>query len=438
MAAFFVWGSVSLRFYFWLPIKLTLCIIKKLGKRNKFETIPDFLGYWISRGTKDVARIKGEVKNLNRTSLSRRYDIDWLRNIGILLLFPFHSARIFDHWEAFYTKSDQLSWVLSWFVALTDYWFMPLLFWLAGSSSWYALETRSASAYARDRYSRLLIPFVFGLLLVVPPQGYYAQLPNGGEANYWMYLPKFFTDFHDLSGYTGGFSPTHLWFILYLFVISLVSLPLLTRWKQPRSSTALNRYAALFSKPIPYLLLSVLLTLVQTLPAPGGKNPIFYLCIFVFGFLAVSRPVYQEKINAYKGWALLLSGVLVPLWAVLGTWGYGEHMGVAWLENVNLLLAMVVIMGYGNKYLNRSHQWLAYLNEAAFPVYILHQTVLVVISYYVLPLSIGLYGEFLLTMIGTLVVSLLLYEWIIKRTSLTRWMFGVKGRNRDQKSQFSG
>jgi len=37
--------------------------------------------------------------------MQRRYDIDLLRNLGILLLFPFHAARIFDVWDPFYVKN---------------------------------------------------------------------------------------------------------------------------------------------------------------------------------------------------------------------------------------------------------------------------------------------------------------------------------------------
>jgi len=51
----------------------------------------------------------------------RRYDIDWLRIIVILLLFPFHSARIFDFWEPNYVKSADLSWGLSWFIVIVGY-----------------------------------------------------------------------------------------------------------------------------------------------------------------------------------------------------------------------------------------------------------------------------------------------------------------------------
>lgn len=71
----------------------------------------------------------------------RRYDIDWLRNFGIFLLFPFHAARFFDYWDPFYVKNETLSWGLSWFISVANLWFMPLLLWLAGSPSWYVRIT---------------------------------------------------------------------------------------------------------------------------------------------------------------------------------------------------------------------------------------------------------------------------------------------------------
>lgn len=175
------------------------------------------------------------MSQIEKIQIQRRYDIDWLRNIGILLLFPFHSARIFDIWGPFYTKSSELSYGLSWFITLASFWFMPLLFLLAGASSRFALEVRTAAQYTKERFSRLFIPFVFGVLFLVPPQGYFARIgQHGYSQNYWDFLKSYFPDFSDLSGYTGTFTPAHLWFILYLFIISLVALPLLLAIKKRR------------------------------------------------------------------------------------------------------------------------------------------------------------------------------------------------------------
>lgn len=356
--------------------------------------------------------------------MERRYDIDWLRNFGILLLFPFHSARVFDHWNPFYVKSVQLDWGLSWF--------MPLLFWLAGAACWYALRVRSIEQFRRDRVQRLFIPFVFGLLLVIPPQGYYAQLAHAGEAgSYLTFLGTFFTDFSDLSGYFGTFTPAHLWFILYLFVLSLVALPFFTYFSNPKRTAAIQRFHQFFSKPVTFISFFIILVLLHALPAPGGQNPFFFLALLIMGFVSCSDARYQNMFNQIRFRTFLAVLVLVPMMLVLMQ--HREVLPYAGfvlpcLRSLNTWLTLIVILGYGHQWLNFSHKWLPYFNEAAFPVYILHQTVLVIVGYYVLQLNLGVYLTFFLIMVLTLVLSILLYEWIIKRTAVTRWLFGVKAR----------
>jgi hypothetical protein len=141
----------------------------------------------------------------------RRADIAWLRILAVLLLFPFHTARVFDVWDEFYVKNDQLSTALTWLIAYMEPWHMPLLFLLAGAASWFALGRRSGGAYSRERVKRLLIPFAFGLLVLIPPQSYLGLLSHSGSApGYLQWLPDFFQlNEADLDGYAtpaGGWS----------------------------------------------------------------------------------------------------------------------------------------------------------------------------------------------------------------------------------------
>ncbi|MHC0035336.1 hypothetical protein [Pseudoneobacillus sp. C159] len=66
------------------------------------------------------------------------------------------------------------------------------------------------------------------------------------------------------------------------------------------------------------------------------------------------------------------------------------------------------------------------MNKAAFPVYVIHQSILVVVGFYILKLNIGVYPEYFLIMISSFIISLVIFEFVIKRTALTRWIFGVK------------
>ncbi|MBS4201164.1 acyltransferase family protein [Bacillus sp. FJAT-49732] len=370
--------------------------------------------------------------------VNRRYDIDWLRNLGILLLFPFHSARVFDYWDPFYVKNESLSWGLSWFIATTSYWFMPLLFWLAGSASWYALQKRSSSQYLKERYERLFIPLIFGVLIIVPPQGYFALLNHTGEAgNYFSFLKGFFVDFSDLSGYFGTFTPAHLWFILYLFVLSIVALPLFTRYMK-LSTVKINKFNQLFSKPFVFISFIIALLITQALPAPGGQNPFYFLLIFIVGFIATSDSRYQKMFNRVRFKAFISIVILIPAYIVLIT-VYPDvqkfsaiDIFKALLLTMNMWLTLVVILGYGNKFLNFPHKAIAYMNEAAFPIYILHQSILVIVGYYIVKLNFGIFPKFFMIMIATLIASFLLYEFVIKRLAVARMLFGIKVRKKDK------
>jgi surface polysaccharide O-acyltransferase-like enzyme len=365
--------------------------------------------------------------------MQRRYDIDWLRNLVILFLFPFHTARIFDVWEPFYVKNDAAGWGLSWFVALAGYWMMPLLFWLAGSASWYSLQRRSDKQVVKERFFRLFVPFLAGTLLVVPPQGYVARIMLGEEPGpYLVFLLNYFPDFRDLSGYSGSFSPAHLWFILYLFVFSLVALPLFRRLMQHQDGVLVRHAARLLSRWPLFVALVVPLTALLALPAPGGQNPFYYFFIYVAGFLACMQPDFADMAAKRRLQALAILLITVPAWLWMrhhfrdAAAFSAMDIFLALLQTFNVWLTLIVILGYGSKLRNVRHPWLDYANEAAFPIYVIHQTVIVAVGYVVVPLEWNLYVKYGAILIVSFAASCFLYEGVIRRVAVLRRLFGVK------------
>ena len=86
--------------------------------------------------------------NVGASSPRRRYDLDWLRVLAVLVLVPYHTARIFDIWEPFYAENEWASTVLTYtFVGAVNPWHMPLFFLLAGAATWFALHFRSGGQY---------------------------------------------------------------------------------------------------------------------------------------------------------------------------------------------------------------------------------------------------------------------------------------------------
>ena len=155
----------------------------------------------------------------------RDHYIDNLRSISILLLFPVHTFMIWNNFgSGFYVWLEENK-IYSTLIVLINPWFMPLLFLLAGISARLSLEKRTTKEFVIQRINKLLIPFITGMVFLVPIQTLYARKffynYSGGFIENWRY---FFTHFTDLSGYDGAFTPGHLWFILYLFIISILSL----------------------------------------------------------------------------------------------------------------------------------------------------------------------------------------------------------------------
>jgi glucans biosynthesis protein C len=351
----------------------------------------------------------------------RRHDLDWLRVMAVLLLIPFHSARVFDVWEDFYVKSSHTSEGLTWgVIAFLNPWHMPLLFVLAGAATWYALGHRSAGAYRAERTKRLLIPLLFGVAVIVPPQTYLAQWSKGIEP-----IRSFLSFEGDLTGYTGGFTPAHLWFIGFLFIFSLVALPMFVRWhRHPIGARWL-----LVAMPL-------VLALTNGLPAPddGPQNPFYSLALFLGGFLLVADQRAERLIH--RAWRPLLGAAVVTMSTVLlvwhsgvgDTWTDGSAIQIAFeiLEQVNTWVWVLALLGLGHRFLNRESRVLRYANPAAYPFYLLHQTVIVAVAYVVVGWNVGLWTQYGLVLLSSFALSLGVYEVVVRRTNATRLLFGLK------------
>ena len=355
----------------------------------------------------------------------RKYGLDWLRIGCVLLLFPFHTARVFDVWEPNYVK-DTVNAFSTWFLSVTGFWFMPLMFFLAGIAAYYSLKSRGGRQYLQERIHRLLIPFLAGILLIVPIQGYLARVQQYGyHGDYFSFLLSYFSDLSDLSGYTGGFTPAHLWFILYLFIANTALLPVLHRinaWKEDAARRVSSPYAL--------LTMFIPLSVTEALPAFGGKNLFYYAALFLLGFMA-ARLDWLTFAQRYR--YRLLAAVLVVSAAFLAVAMIFHYpSGYNWpaalfclLRNLAVWLVILSLTGIALHSWNKPGKLLSYLNRASFPVYVLHQSVLLVIAYFIVLLALAPAAKFLLIVLLSLLATFACYG-ILRRFRATRWLLGIK------------
>ena len=367
---------------------------------------------------------------------ARRYDIDWLRVLAVLLLFPFHTARIFDTNSGWYVKNAVLSDALTYFVFYLHPWHMPLLFLLAGVSTWFALGFRSGGQYLKERFARLLIPLIFGLLVIVPPQSYFGLLGHTGfSGSYLEWYPNYFSiNTMDLDGYfMGGFALGHLWFILFLFLFSLLALPLFLYLRRRDTGKRLVDWlAAICSFPGMIFLLAIPLYVMYRL-IDFYPSPLYFITCFVYGFILVANSRFAKAIDRHKAVALVLGPLLYLIVAYFQIadfpWGVPSWFLLVmdiYVTGFAPWFFLMAILGYGRRFLKSSNKFLKYTGEASYPAYILHQTIIVIIGFYVVQWQAGIPAKYVIILVVSLTATTLIYELLVKRTKVTRFLFGMR------------
>lgn len=307
----------------------------------------------------------------------RKYYIDNLRWIIIYLLIPYHAAMAWNVWEEpnyIYFESNKM--ISSIVVFLSPY-FMPLMFLIAGISTKFALQKRTIRQYIQERAKKLLLPFAFGTIIIMPLMTYIADKFNYGyKGNLFRHYAIFFTRFTDLTGSDGGFSVGQFWFILYLFIISLIAIGI----------TLLQRKVIL--KKEPYI--SILLIYFLGLPLPfiseilsiGGKSLVEYTYIFLVGYYIFSNEDAISTVEKYK-WIFLTIGLVATILNVyLFIWSDTQHTLLNTIAKyVSEWFMINSLLGLGKKYLNFSGKISKYMSKRSYTFYIFHFIWVVLFQY---------------------------------------------------------
>ena len=371
--------------------------------------------------------------------MKRTPEIDCLRTLAVWLLIPFHTAMIWCGGN-FPLKEGTISRPLEYFTGFVHQWHMPLLFVLSGLGTSLALRKRGTLEYVKERTLRLFVPLVFGTFVVVPPQIYYERVNQGRfEGSFLSFYPHFFEGIYP----TGNLSWSHMWFVAYLFVFSLICVHPFQRLKREESQ-ALRRIHHWASRRGGLLLLALPIVLSEvSLRAafPGLQNLVWdwanfftYLFLFAAGFLLAQGEGLWKFVDRdrwiFTGVALLLMGAGIALHVVEMAPSIGYHpawMGFMVLRAFNLWAWVLMCLAWGRRFLRCSPPVLPAITRSTYPFYILHQTVIVVLGFRVMRWDLPLPVRFATIALGSFLLTYLLYDLLVRRTRATRFLFGVKG-----------
>ncbi len=346
----------------------------------------------------------------------RKHYLDNIRTIVILLLFPYHTFMIWNNFGTkFYIWGGNNN-ILSSLIVLVSPWLMPILFVVAGISARYSLEKRNTRDFIKERTRKILIPFISGLILLIPFQTLYARKfffdYNGGIIDNFKY---FFTHFSDLNGYDGMFTFGHLWFLLYLFIIALITLLVIKKIPLNKVDSKINKV-----NMFQIILLFIPIFIVYHIGNFGGQSIGKYMLLYLLGYYLFSDE-FIEKILNYKTIILSLYSIsqiiLIILYFKYSYYGDLFVNFVGWLG----ILSYIII---GKIFLNKENKITNYFKKASFSIYILHQTILVIVGYYSLMMIDNIVLQICI-IFGSFIVTILLYE-IISKIPILKKIIGVR------------
>ncbi|WP_271783927.1 acyltransferase family protein [Aquimarina algiphila] len=371
----------------------------------------------------------------------RRYDLDWLRVIVFGLLIFYHVGMFFAPW-GFHIKNNIIYDWIRWPMLFLNQWRLPILFVISGMGTYYALSSRNLWQFNIERCKRLAIPLLFGMLFIVPPQIYYERLTNN---EYFGSYIEFFTTKAFIGVYPeGNISWHHLWFLPYLLLFSIFLSPIFVRlkkkpsklisWIRKKIQKTYGLYLFIFPLYLTEAFLEPFFPITHAL-IDDWFNFINCLVLFFFGFILIaSGKEFWNSVDRIKSRALIIGSVafctLLIIWLQLEDSTY-VHFSEALIKVVNLWSWILVLFGYGAKFLNRKSNLLAYCNRAVYPFYILHQTITIAIGYYIMNLDWGLVPKLILMIIGTFLGSWMIYHLIIIRIPILHPLFGLKKSYRE-------
>jgi surface polysaccharide O-acyltransferase-like enzyme len=354
-----------------------------------------------------------ETSLSSKNSSTRRYDIDGLRTFAIGFLIIFHICLSFLPWAANsgFPQNEQLLNGLWPFIAMLTVWRIPILFMISGMGVRFAMEHRDWKMLIKDRTIRILIPYIFGLVVL--------------NTLFAIALPYLGWD----ADYIINFG--HLWFLLNIYLYTLWLIGLFIYFKDNPENAFFRFMSKLFGMPLGIFVLALPLMIETFL-----VDPKFYsiyidsvhgwlmglICFFIgFLFISVQESFWPAVIKnrwIALGAALILFSIRLFVFELVNE--------INWLAALESMCWMLSILGFGALYLNRPSRILSYLSKSVYPVYIIHLPVQFTIAYFVIPLSWSPIVKLIVMMAGTFGISLLLYEYVLRQIKWIRPLFGMK------------
>ncbi len=378
----------------------------------------------------------------------RLHYLDWLRVLAIFLVFLFHSVHVFDFTDWSIKNADQ-SELITIILTLLGLWGMPFFFMIAGTSGSFALRRRTARQYLQERTKRVLIPFIVGSLVFWLPMVYF-EWSNKVQLGTWTMTFEEFLDINVNYYAHLGLSPIwlafgkHFWFLGFLFVFAVVTLPFFLWLKRDQGARLMARLASVSEHRGGILLLALPLIAIKLALQPffptqhDWADFIFQMGFFALGYLLFADECFARAIR--RDWWILFGLGTLAVIVLLGLYASGlpalDWSTIPTIPQFYLIHAIIGVIAYcysltmlyvGMRWLDFANRLLVYAQEAVLPFFMLHQPVIILIAFFVVQWQTGILPKLVTVVVTAFVVTVGLYELLVKPFAPVRMLFGMTG-----------
>ena len=374
----------------------------------------------------------------------RRVDLDWIRIAAFLLLILYHVGMYYVSWD-WHVKSPAASRALEPLMLLTNPWRLALLFLVSGAATAFMMRRLEAGELARARSWRLLVPLVFGMLVVVPPQSYFEVVEKISYAGSFgdFYVRYLSVDRDFCRGKDCLVVPTwnHLWFVAYLWFYTMVLAAVLA-WKpawREKLEAALARALTGWGLLLwPWLAIAAWrILLVGRFGSTyrlvdDWHNHAFFFTVFAIGFLAARNQRFWKEMERLRWPALALAAAS---YAFIAWYFWARPFGAMPGDAVRAMqraiyaldvwATIVAICGFAHRHIRGDGPVRRYLTDAIFPFYIVHQTAIIAFAVWLRPLGLHPGIEAGVLVLLTALACVATYE-LARRVAPLRPLFGLK------------
>ena len=378
---------------------------------------------------------------MNAKTIQRRYDLDWLRVFAILSVFIYHSTRFFNlgNWHVKNAVTHASVQALEGFMEI---WIMPFIFIISGASIFYAMNKGGAGTFFKDKVLRLLVPLLVAMFTYASLQVYLERITHGQfSGSYFAFLPHYFDGIYLDVGSAGNFAihGMHMWYVMILLIYCLIFYPLF-RWMKRSGRGVLDKLGGFLASPwtlwlalaFPILLLGLGIQGTDWEFGAGGWGFLYYIFFLLHGFVIASSERAQANIKRMR-WSSLIVGLILGAARIFIVANeanpdlqplQGTVNGLLYVLSACCLLP--AILGFGMSHLTLTNPFLKYASEAVMGFYILHQTVLLVIGYFVIDWAISDFAKWAIIFVSSFIAIMAIYEFLIRRVNVLRFLCGMK------------